>query len=191
MRLQCPACSAEMDLDVLLAAEEGRHTLARLITLGTPMGAWTLRYIGLFRPEKRALSMSRTLKLLGEIWPDIERQAITRKGRDWAAPAAHWQAAIEQLLQTRDRGGLTLPMSSHGYLYEILVGIADKAEGQAERTREADRREPGHSALPTAAAPTYRPAQPAQDDDHTPVPAPDDVRKKLAATMKSLKGIPQ
>ena len=61
MRLQCPACSAEMDLDVLLAHEEGRHALARLIAPGTRLGPLTLRYIGLFRPAKRALTMSRTL----------------------------------------------------------------------------------------------------------------------------------
>lgn len=187
MRLQCPACSAEMDLDVLLAAEEGRQTLARLIAMGTPMGAWTLRYIGLFRPAKRALSMARTLKLLEELWPDIQRQAITRKGREWAAPPAAWQAAIEQLLQTRDRGGLTLPMTSHGYLYEILVGLADKAESQAERTAEADRREPARSAAPIAAMAAARQAPAAED--HTPVPTPDKLRKVLSEATNRLKGI--
>lgn len=185
MRLRCPACSAEMDLDVLLAAEEGRQTLARLIAMGTPMGALTLRYIGLFRPAKHALSMSRTLRLLEELWPDIQRQAITRKGRDWPAPPSAWQAAIEQLLQTRDRGSLHLPLTSHGYLYEILVGIADKAEAHAERAVEAERRDAPRTAAAPAARQEQQPA-----DDHIPVPAPDAVRQRLAATLKTLKATP-
>ena len=145
MRLKCPSCNAEMDLDVLLAHEEGRHVLAQLLLMGVPMGALLLRYIGMFRPGKRALAMSRTLALLSELWPDITRGAITRKGRDWATTPAQWQQAFEQMLAARDKGSLTLPLTSHGYLYEVLLGMVDKAEGQAERERESSHRGRAHT----------------------------------------------
>lgn len=144
MRLKCPSCNAEMDLDVLLAHEEGRHVLAQLLQLGVPMGALLARYVGLFRPGKRALSMSRTLSLLAELWPDMQRQAITRKGREWPTTPALWQQAIEQVLAARDKGNLTLPLTSHGYLFEVLLGLVDKAEGLAERERESAQRGRAH-----------------------------------------------
>lgn len=169
MRLTCPACRAEMDLDVLLSHEEGRKVLADLLTLGMPIGAQLLRYIGLFRPGKRALAMGRTLNLLAEIFPDLHRGTIHRRGRDWTITTQMWHDAIEQLLIKREKGTLTLPLTTHGYLYEVLCAMADKAEGQQERDREEARRlqrldEPGirsGSATPVAAAlgppPTIQP----------------------------------
>jgi hypothetical protein len=139
-----------MDLDVLLSHEEGRHVLANIVTLGVPLGAQLLRYVGLFRPGKRALAMGRTLALLAEIWPDMQRGAINRKGRDWATTPEMWSQAIEQLLASRDKGSLTLPLTSHGYLYEVLCGLADKVEAQLERDRQADQRSRAHIAGPTA-----------------------------------------
>lgn len=178
MRLQCPACSAEMDLDVLLSHDEGRHVLAQLIAKGTQLGPWTLRYIGLFRPEKRALAMSRTLKLLGELWPDMDRQAVTRKGRDWDAPPAVWQQAFELVLSARDRGTLTLPLSSHGYLYEVIVGLAEKLEAQHERQIEHDRKHRPTAAAAAAVA-QDQPAAPVEPQEPVRKPAPKALADKL------------
>jgi hypothetical protein len=144
MRLKCPACHAEMDLDVLLAHEESRHVLAQLVTLALPLGRLLLAYVGLFRPGKRALSMSRTLAILAEVIADIQRGHITRKGRDWTTTQAQWQAAIEQVLAARDKGTLTPPLTGHGYLHEVLLTMVDKAEAAAEKEREADRRGRAH-----------------------------------------------
>ena len=145
MRLKCPGCNAEMDLDVLLAHEEGRHVLAQLLQLGVPMGALLLRYIALFRSGKRALAMSRTLALLAELWPDMQRQAINRKGRDWPTTTGQWQQAVEAVLTARDKGTLTLPLVGHGYLYEVLLAMVNKTEGAAEREREAGHRGRAHA----------------------------------------------
>ena len=50
------------------------------------------------------------------------------------APAVLWVAGIEQMLQQGER--LTLPLASHGYLREVVYGLADKADAMAERQRE-------------------------------------------------------
>ena len=145
MRLTCPACHAEASLETLLAREADARALAGFINRHIAAGTLLVQYIGLFRPAKRRLSLARTVALFDELAPDIERGAVTRKGRDWAAPLPVWVAAIEQMLATRDKGGLTLPLSSHGYLYEVIVGLADKTEAQAERGVEVQRRNEGHA----------------------------------------------
>lgn len=141
MKVACPACHAEFSLDVLFAREEASAALARLVAVSLPFGALVLRYIGLFRPAKRRLAIERTVSLIEALLPDIERMTVTRKGRDWAAPPEVWVAAIEAVIAARDKGTLTLPLTSHGYLYEVVSAVADKAEAVAERETEEHRRQ--------------------------------------------------
>lgn len=141
MRLTCPACHAEQSLDAALGREADARAVAALVERSVPLGAALVRYIGLFRPAKRRLGMDRMVALVMELLPDIERGAIARKGRDWPVTAALWMAAFDQVLAARDKGTLTLPLSSHGYLYEVLCGLADKAEAAAERQQEDQRRQ--------------------------------------------------
>lgn len=133
MRLTCPACQAETSLEAAVGREADARALAVFIETNVPLGALLVRYIALFRPAKRRLSLARTVGLFEELRPDLQRGAINRKGRDWAAPLEVWRAAIDQVLAARDKGTLTLPLSSHGYLYEVIVGHADKTEAVAER----------------------------------------------------------
>lgn len=133
MRLTCSACQAEQSLEVMVGREADARALAAFIEGNVPLGAVLVRYIALFRPAKRRLSLARTVALFDELQPDLVRGAITRKGRDWAAPPELWRAAIDQVLANRDKGTLALPLTGHGYLYEVLAGLADKAEAVAER----------------------------------------------------------
>jgi hypothetical protein len=196
MRVKCPSCNAEMDLDVLLAHEEGRHVLAQLLAQGVPMGALLLRYVGLFRPGKRALAMSRTLALLAELWPDMQRGAISRKGREWPTTPAQWQQAIELVLQARDKGTLTPPLTGHGYLYEVLLDLVNKTEGQAEREREQQGRSRAHvggpvtvDALLSAGAYALAPATSAPPVVATPVhTGPSAAARKIQAEIAAKLG---
>lgn len=140
MNVSCPACGAEMTLDVLLTHQETREAFARLCKQGIALGAVVLRYLRLFKPATRALSISRTVTLLEELLPDIERGAITRKGRDWDVSRDTWIEAIDVVIRQRDLGKLTTPLSGHGYLLEVMCDMADKHERDAESRREAERR---------------------------------------------------
>lgn len=141
MRLTCPACHAEQSLDAALGREADARAVAALVERSVPLGAALVRYIALFRPSKRRLGMDRMVALVMELLPDIERGAIARKGRDWPVTAELWRAAFDQVLAARDKGSLTLPLGSHGYLYEVLCALADKAEAVAERQQEDQRRQ--------------------------------------------------
>ena len=134
--LSCPACGAELDLAVLFAHEHDQRALARLAEVSIPLGARVLQYLALFTPPKQRLTAAKKIKLILQLLPDLERQAITHKGRDWAAPLSAWAQAIDQMLAARDAGRLDLPMKGHGYLHAVLAGMADKHEATAEQARE-------------------------------------------------------
>lgn len=196
MRVSCPACQAELSLDMLLASEEARAAVARLAAVSLPFGALVLRYLALFRPARRRLSIERLVSLLAELLPDIERGAIARKGRDWPAPHATWQAALDAVLAARDKGTLTTPLASHAYLYEVIAGLADKAEALAEREREQGRRHkpvdvnvrlPADAFVHPLAALAPAPAVPIPAPITGPSPAARRIQEAIAAS-KARKG---
>ena len=136
----CPACGAEFDLLVAFAHAEDREALARLVSAGIPIGSRVAQYLTLFQPVKQRLTTAKKIKLILQLLPDLERKAITYKGRDWPAPLSVWAHAIDQMLAARDAQRLELPMKGHGYLYAVLASMADKHEGQAEQQREQELR---------------------------------------------------
>lgn len=142
MKITCPACGAEMTLDVAIAHEGARAATLTALELPERLGKALIAYVSLFRPPKRQLSHDRLAALLGELLPLIQAAQIERNGRAWPAPIDYWRAAIETMLAKRDAGRLQLPLRSHGYLLEIIAGIASDAEGRMEKQREQARAYP-------------------------------------------------
>lgn len=162
--LSCPACGSELDLAVLFANEHDQRALARLVSVGIPMGTRVLQYVALFTPPKQRLTAAKKIKLILQLLPDLERQSITYKGRDWPAPLAAWAQAIDQMLAARDAGRLELPMKGHGYLFAILAGMADKAEATQEQARKQQLRTGPRAATvngPKSVADLVKPPAPA------------------------------
>ena len=142
MNVTCPSCGADMDLDVLLAHEDSRRALAQLVAISLPLGKRVLQYLRLFKPATRAISHSRTVKLIEQLLPDLQRGAITHKGRDWAGLTTEtWNLAIDAVLLQRDKGKLVLPLASHDYLYTVLASMVDLAEAASERETERSKRD--------------------------------------------------
>ena len=127
MRTRCPSCGATLSLDALVAHDGAREALAAVFKLSGPLGAAVVRYLALFRPETRELTMDRVGRLLGEILPDIQAQRISRDGQVFDAPADAWVWAIEQSLAARDAGRLKTPLKSHGWLYEVISSYRPQA----------------------------------------------------------------
>ncbi|MBP8141388.1 MAG: hypothetical protein KAY02_05515 [Acidovorax sp.] len=192
--LSCPACGAELDLAVLFAHQADAQALARLVSVSVPLGARVLQYIALHTPTKQRLTAAKKIKLVLSLLPDLERQAITRAGRDWSVPLALWAQGIDQMLATRDAGRLDLPLKGHGYLYAVLQGLADKAEATAEQQAEAQRRTGVPSGTVTvrgqamgigaALATVYGGQDPTlaalDERDRKAAPMPEAVRQKMA-----------
>lgn len=127
MKTRCPCCGATLSLDVLVAHEGAREALQAAFRLSDRLGAAVVRYLSLFRPEQRELSLDRVAKLLAEIMPDIQSQRISRDGKVYEAPIEAWVWGIDQAIQARDAGRLKLPLKSHGWLYEVISGYRPMA----------------------------------------------------------------
>ena len=184
--LSCPTCGSELDLAVLFAHEQDQRALARLASVSIPLGARVLQYLALFTPPKQRLTSAKKIKLILQLLPDLERQAITHKGRDWEAPLAAWAQAIDQMLAARDAQRLELPMKGHGYLFAILAGMADKHEASAEQQREQQLRT-GHRAAtthgPASVAALVQQAQPAAATR----PAPAAAQPGTSPTVRAMR----
>lgn len=198
MLTRCPACGAQLSLDVLVAHDDARELLRELMAHSHPFGHLLVRYLALFRPAKRELRMDKATRLLRELMVDVQRGAITRRGRDWPVTVDQWTAAMRAVIDAADTNNLTRPLQDHGYLHEVLARLADKAEAQAERTQEAERRSPQRpstvqvkgQALPIGEAlqVAYAGKDPAlaklDADAKAAAPIPAAVREKLEALRR-------
>lgn len=137
MKLTCPCCGFVGEPEGYLAEAQWRDALSCALKLPAPLGDRLVRYLGLFRPAKRALSPDRAARILTELLEPIAEARVERNGRSWPAPLDYWSSALDDVLARRD--SLQLPLKSHGYLLEIVAGIANKAEGRAETKREESR----------------------------------------------------
>ena len=197
--LHCPVCGTELDLATVFVTHADQQALERLINVGFPIGSYLLRYVGLHKPGKQVLTLRKKFKLLTQLLPDLEREAISRNGREWVAPKANFALAIDQMVSTAQTGRLDLPLKGHGYLYAMLQSMADKAEAAREHQTEADKRT-GAGASQTVvyrgqAMPLHQAAEAAfggrdptlaalDERDRTAAPMPPEVRQKLAALRR-------
>ena len=132
MKTRCPCCGASASLEVLITHDEARSLMVALAGISDELAKAALRYLGLFRPGERDLSWARAAKLLGELVPLIQSGEITRKRQSYPAPREAWIWAFNRVIEARDSGKLTPPLTSHGYLFEILTSwTPDKTAGAA------------------------------------------------------------
>jgi hypothetical protein len=141
-QLVCPVCATELTLEHLVIDADNRAAVAQLLEVALPIGARLLQYTRLFAPAKTSLTQRKQVRLLMQLLPDLKRGGINHRGRDWAVPMAAWAQALDQMLALRDAGKLDLPMKGHGYLYAILVSLADRDEAVQEVQAEAAKRQP-------------------------------------------------
>lgn len=169
--LTCPVCSATLNFEQILGRLESDRTFDRMVTLSVPLGTLVLQYLTLFTPPQQRLTNTKKLRLMGQLLPDLERRAITHKGRDWPAPLPVWAAAIEQMLSARANDRLTLPMTGHAYLYSIVAAQADKHEAATEQQHEQERRTGPRPATTNAPLQVAQALQPAPRPASAPAPA--------------------
>lgn len=121
MRTRCPNCGTTLSLDALIAHDGAREALGIAFKMSGPLGNALVRYLGLFRPEARELTLDRVAKLLGELLPDVQAQRIERSGQVFEAPPECWLWAIDQALTARESGRLATPLKGHGWLYQVMT----------------------------------------------------------------------
>ena len=173
MNVVCPDCGFHAPLPAFMVDTDARRVAELAAQLPKELGKPVLAYISLFSPVQRKLTWPRARKLLEELAPDIERGSIERKGRHWIAPAAVWLRALEYMQE--NRSSLKLPLKSHGYLHEVLVGLVEQAESSQERATEDQRR---HAQRAGSTSAPVRVGQLPQMDE-------DELRHKQARSLAS------
>lgn len=151
--LRCPGCGDEMSLGVLISHNELRQATVDLVEKGLSLGSLVLRYVGLFRPATNRMSADRFAKLVIQLAPDIEREHVHHRGRDWIVPRPMWEQGLEAMLEKAAAGKLTLPLDSHVYLYTVLVGLSERVEAARERETEQARQAAPRPAVGAPVAP--------------------------------------
>lgn len=134
MRCTCPACGSSFSLDALLGNEGARDAVMAALAFPAPLGQHMIRYLALFRPLKRSISLDRIANLINELLPMINAARITRNGGSHSAPLEYWRMAMDDMVNKRDK--LTLPLKNHGYLLSIIEGYNLKAEQRKEQADE-------------------------------------------------------
>lgn len=134
--IPCPACHSQIPLEVWLAHAGARQALVTLAELhpGWRLGAVALRYLALFAPAKRTLSLDRVADLLGQLAELIGPARVQWQGRAWAAPVDVWIAAMEHMLAD---AMLRRPLKNHNYLRAVVANLADREEGCREQAADA------------------------------------------------------
>lgn len=154
IRFTCPCCGADFPWEAGLVEADAKRLGAVLGDMEPPLARAAMSYLRLFKPAKTALRLPRATKLLQELAALVAEGTVCRDERSGVrrpAPASAWVAGIEQMLQQSDR--LTLPLAAHGYLRQVVFGIADAADAAAEKTREQDLREGRRPAGPSPSRP--------------------------------------
>lgn len=157
IRMTCPCCASEFPWEAGLIERDAKRLGEVLADIEPPVARAAMAYLRLFKPPKTALRLTRAIKLLQELVALIADGSVCRDERSRVRRPASplvWVAGIEQMLQQADR--LTLPLASHGYLREVVYGLADKADAIAEREREAQLRAGRAPGPAAAAAPNLR-----------------------------------
>lgn len=138
----CPICRNQLTWETIFSHEGVREAMLALVN-AHPSASKLLRpllgYVGMFAPEKTAMRYERIAALLDELVAMIQSAKVKRDGTVYAAPLDYWANAFNEVLARRDAGTLRLPLSSHGYLMEIIVGYSKKADAAAETIREKQR----------------------------------------------------
>lgn len=178
----CPCCRNPLTLEVVLANEAVRECIVLLMD-AHPSASSLLRplmaYLGLFAPPKNPIRYERMASLLEDLVPMIRACQVVRGGRSLPAPLDYWKSALEEVVQRGHSGVLKTPLKSHGYLLEVVVQLAAKADSQAEVHTERQRA--GHSGLGTAPARAQQAATAAEPR----LPMPAHIREQLFQITKT------
>lgn len=153
----CPVCRNPLTWDVVFAHQGVRDAMLALVNAhaeGRKLLRPLLSYITLFAPAKTALRYERVASLSNELVEMIRSATLQRAGRTWAAPLDYWRQGMEEVVQrAHSTSGLRLPLTSHGYLLEVVMGYANRSEAAAETKVEQQRAgHAGHGTQPDRAA---------------------------------------
>lgn len=173
--IPCPVCNSQIPVEVWMAHAGARQAIVALAEMhpGWRLGAVSLRYLALFAPEKRTLSLDRVAAILVELGDLIRPARVEWKGRTWAAPVEAWVQAMEEMLASTT---IARPLKNHNYLRSVVAGLCDADDAAQERGRH----QRGSGSTPVATSAAHR-------DFPPPAPRPAHNREAAALALAEAK----
>lgn len=133
MILICPSCGATHSAEAWENDVKIRQALQAACALPPQVSKVVLGYLGLFRPAQRALSWSKSLKIINDLSALIAPGHIQVQGKPARPCPPHiWAMGIEQMVARTD---LQRPMKNHNYLRSIVWQLADQADAGREHSQ--------------------------------------------------------
>ena len=163
MRATCPECGTQAHISAMFVEDDGKRLAMTVAGMAPELGRAVLAYLGLFKPAKTALRMARAAKIAQEVAELVGAGTVCRDERGGvrrSASASQWAVGMEQMLA--QRGSLSLPLESHGYLRAVVFGLADKVDAAQERQRESDARAGKHLSAGSGITPSPHQETPLQ-----------------------------
>jgi hypothetical protein len=134
----CPCCAARFTLDVAVSDVDARFCLQQAYVVPGALGPLVIRYLRLFTTKGRALRWSKHRRLVEELLPMFLHQVVERNGQQLPCSQLLWHEALSSLTERSDK--LKLPLTTHGYLLEIAMSLAEQAAAKAEEDHEKSKR---------------------------------------------------
>lgn len=137
LKVTCPECASTFPIAAGFLEADGKRLAAQFTEFEPVLGRSIMQYLSLFKPSKSSLRISRALAIVEDLLKLVRTGSVCADERSGAKrPASHalWAAGIEQMLS---QGGIATPLANHNYLRRIVYALADKADGQRERERDA------------------------------------------------------
>lgn len=132
MILVCPSCGATHSAEAWENDMNARKAFAARATLPIEVSAPLLPYLALFRPSQRALSWSRTLKVMQELAAMIAPGWVQVQGKPAReCPPRVWAQGMEQMVERS--ATLQRPLKNHNYLRQVVWQLADQVDAGRER----------------------------------------------------------
>lgn len=157
MRLRCPGCGLKAGAEAFGNDAVARDFVVEMGKLPSPLPAVLLSYLAFFRPEKTDMAWSKALRLTKELAALAAKRSV-QYGHNPARPCppSLWAHAIEKML---GNDTIKRPLPNHNYLIKVAWGLADEADMQVERRRNAAEKTGDVSALKRLNAETLKPSQ--------------------------------
>jgi len=104
MRMTCPECGAQAHVSAFFVEDDGKRLAGLFAEMEPVLGRAVLGYLGLFKPGRQALRLSRAVKLTQGLLALVNTGTVCRDERGGVRRAASpgvWAQGIEAMLTRR------------------------------------------------------------------------------------------
>lgn len=133
----CTSCGYKQPIQAGLENAKAKQAMASCLKIAPKLADDILMYLEMFSPGERSIRADKLANLFNELREVFSSAQVERNGIVYVAPLATWKLGLESVIA--NRSNLSLPLKTHGYLFQTVANLANSAAGKAEAKREQQR----------------------------------------------------